>query len=117
LRLLLPLLLRGRGPWAGWPAGRGGAPGEVVPAAEDAPVDADPDPDADAEDAEGWADPPGWRSSTAVEPPPLPPLPEPGRIGPLRFELVFFAAAPPRLAWPEAATLMAVLRLAASTAE
>jgi hypothetical protein len=64
--------------------------------------------------------------ATLAAPPPLPdplaappPLPDPGRIGPLRLLLAFLAAppAPPRFVWPEAATLMAVLMLAASTAE
>ena len=54
-------------------------------------------------------------------PPPPPPPPEPGRIGPLRLVFAFFglgaAPPPPRFTWPEAATLMAVLMPAASTAE
>jgi hypothetical protein len=49
---------------------------------------------------------------------PLEPLPEPGRIGPLRLLLAFLAGPlPPRFTWPEAATLIAVLMFAASTAE
>jgi hypothetical protein len=73
-----------------------------VAAAEDEPPDPDPAPDG--------------LSITAVPPPPLEVLPEPGRIGPLRL-LALGAAAPPRFTWPEAATLMAVLILAASVAE
>jgi hypothetical protein len=70
---------------------------------------ADDDAGADAPGAD-----PGCRSITAVEPPAL--LPEPGRIGPLRL-LLAFCVPPLRFTWPEAATFMAVLMVAASRAE
>jgi hypothetical protein len=117
-RLRLRLPLRGRGPCAG--TGRGPWPARAPVAVPVADADADADADAEAPDED--AEPPDRWSITAVPPPALLPAPlevppEPGRMGPLRL-LAFFGAAPPlRLSWPEAATLMAVLMLAASTAE
>jgi hypothetical protein len=131
LRFRLPL--RGRGPWGACPFPAPAAPGdEPEPDADDA----DEDPDADGDEGEREVDfgapedfaaeppvvAPEGLSFTAVPapaPPPAPaPLLEPGRIGPLRL-LRAFGGMGARLPWPcpEAATLMAVLRLAASTAE
>ncbi len=131
----MPLPLRGRGPWAddpeGWlpadvPVAPPPDPPDPDPAADpdedpadfEPPEEADPDPDPEPEPA----DPPDGLSITAVPapavPPPPAPLPEPGRIGPLRLLRAFGGAgARPPCPCPEAATLIAVLRLAASTAE
>src|SRR6202035_5444022 len=118
------------------------AGGDPDPDADpDADADADEDPDADGDDGEGDVDfappedfaaepgvvAPEGLSFTAVPapapapaPPPVPPAPapllEPGRIGPLRL-LRAFGGTGARLPCPEAATLMAVLRVAAATAE
>jgi hypothetical protein len=102
----LPLFFRGRGPWGACAS----------------PWFADPE---DPDDVE--ADEPAGRLITAVPVPPPAPLPppplgrllEPGRIGPLRLLLPDFGAAgapPPRFT-PAAATLIAVLMVAASRAE
>ncbi len=90
--------------------------GAVDDAEGDAPEEALALPDA--------ASAPGGRSMTAVDPPPPLPvpvlalLPDPGRIGPLRLLRAFGGVAATFLpVCPAAATLMDVLRLAASTAE
>jgi hypothetical protein len=91
LRLLLPLLLRGRGLCARWPL-----PCPAGEADDGEPPEAPEDED-EAEDEPPDVDP-GFPSMTAVPPAPPPPPalpPEPGWIGPLRLFRAFWEP-PPR---------------------